>query len=168
MPDVMRWRYSDTQPIVVSVDIDTVIEIGDLTFLDIGDAKPAIDHPDLGLGDRPNQEAFHDHFLGVAMQRSRLGEASPIRIATRGVFEFIGPRGSYQQGDLLGVGGSDSLALLQNQRVTHVEEAQYSIGRCARFAGSVSDTPMLVDIVGTITEQMRESARQIYHDHSKM
>ncbi len=39
--DKMRWRYGDTNPVVAAVDADTVIEIGDLLWQDIDDAKPA-------------------------------------------------------------------------------------------------------------------------------
>jgi len=41
MSDKMRWRYADTNPVVAAVDADSVIEIGDLVWQDIDDAKPA-------------------------------------------------------------------------------------------------------------------------------
>ena len=39
--DRMRWRYGDTNPVVAAVDLETVIEIGDLLWLDGDNAKPA-------------------------------------------------------------------------------------------------------------------------------
>ncbi len=41
MSDHMRWRYGDTNAVVAAVDADTVIEIGDLLWQDVDDAKPA-------------------------------------------------------------------------------------------------------------------------------
>jgi hypothetical protein len=41
MADTMRWRYGETNPVLVPVDSRTVIEIGDLVYLDTDDAKPA-------------------------------------------------------------------------------------------------------------------------------
>jgi hypothetical protein len=42
MGDKMRWRYGDTNPVMAAVDAATVIEIGDLMWLDTDDAKPAV------------------------------------------------------------------------------------------------------------------------------
>lgn len=41
MSDKMRWRYGDTNPVVAAVDAATVIEIGDLLFQEVDDARPA-------------------------------------------------------------------------------------------------------------------------------
>ena len=41
MSDKMRWRYGETNPVVAEVDSTTVIEIGDLLYLDGDDVKPA-------------------------------------------------------------------------------------------------------------------------------
>ena len=87
MADVMRWRYGETNPIVLPVDAATVIEIGDLVYLDTDDAKPAAAQAD-EESEAANQQAFHEKFAGVAMQRSRAGDVEPIRIATTGVFEL--------------------------------------------------------------------------------
>ena len=81
MSDILRWRYGDTNPVVLPVDSATVIEIGDLVYLDTDDAKPAGSLADAGT-EAANQEAFHDQFAGVAMQRSRAGDTTPIRVAT--------------------------------------------------------------------------------------
>ena len=50
MASTMRWRYGDTSPVMMPVDAATVIEIGDLLFYDMDDAKPAREHA--GPGDR--------------------------------------------------------------------------------------------------------------------
>ncbi len=87
MADRMRWRHGDTAPMIVPVETETVIEIGDLLWLDGYYAKPASDFP-LIVDFAKTQEEFKKKFLGVAMWRSRSGETEPIRIATRGVFWY--------------------------------------------------------------------------------
>ena len=89
MSDILRWRYGDTSPVVLPVDSATVIEIGDLVYLDVDDAKPASSLADAGT-EAANQEGFHDVFAGVAMQRSRDGElpgavVSPTRRVPAGI-----------------------------------------------------------------------------------
>ena len=101
MTDKMRWRYGDTNPVVAAVDAATVIEIGDLLWQDTDDAKPASSVTNHG-SKLLNQKALADAFLGVAMQRSRSGDAAPIRVATTGVFEFDCASGTFELGDLVG------------------------------------------------------------------
>ena len=101
MSDILRWRYGDTSPVVIPVESATVIEIGDLVYLDTDDAKPAGAQADAGT-EAANQEAFHDFFAGVAMQRSRAGDTAPIRVATRGVFEYPCPSSTFEVGALIG------------------------------------------------------------------
>lgn len=78
--DKMRWRYGDTEPVVAKVNNETEIEIGDLLYQVDGKVYPLT--PDVICASSLRQ------FLGVAMQRSRKGNETPIRVATRGVFEF--------------------------------------------------------------------------------
>jgi hypothetical protein len=94
MADKMRWRYGDTNPMVAAVDAETVIEIGDMLWLDVDDAKPAC------MSQNPVQVAMC--FLGVAMQRSREGQTDPIHVATSGVFDMDCPLDTYELGDLVG------------------------------------------------------------------
>ncbi len=39
MANTMRWRYGETNPIMIPVLVGYVIEIGDLVYLDTGTAK---------------------------------------------------------------------------------------------------------------------------------
>ena len=48
MANTMRWRYGDTCPVMLPVDSATVIEIGDMVYLDTDDAKPASAQTDQG------------------------------------------------------------------------------------------------------------------------
>ncbi len=157
MADTMRWRYGDTNPVTVPVDSTIVIEIGDIVFLNTDDARPAgQDTNSDGTGDLWNislastQEAFHDLFLGVAMQRSRSGDTDPVRVASSGVFEFASPSATYELGDFV---APDQTAgnNLENQQVEIVAStlARQAIGRVARRSGS-ADTKVLVDIQSTV------------------
>ena len=101
MSDNMRWRYGDTSPVVLAVDSATVIEIGDLVYLDTDDAKPASAQADQ-LSEADNQSLFVSKFAGVAMQRSRSGDTTPIRVATTGVFEFDCTAATFEVGNLIG------------------------------------------------------------------
>jgi hypothetical protein len=149
MSDILRWRYGDTSPVVIPVESATVIEIGDLVYLDTDDAKPASAQADAGT-EAANQEAFHDLFAGVAMQRSRAGDTTPIRVATRGVFEFPCPSSTFEVGALIGASENGGGNALLNQQVEGVAAANLAIGRCAKRVNPAATT-VLVDIVATIS-----------------
>ncbi|MGE3406812.1 MAG: capsid cement protein [Pirellulales bacterium] len=149
MSDVMRWRYGETNPVMLPVDAGTVIEIGDLVYLATDDARPASAQADQS-SEAANQELFHDNFAGVAMQRSRDGDTGPIRVATTGVFDFACPSGTFEVGALLGVDEAASGTELEDQTVAAVATANLAIGRCARRVAT-ADTRVLVDIVSTVS-----------------
>ncbi len=148
MTDKMRWRYGDTNPVIAAIDSATVIEIGDLIYLDTDDAKPASAQADQGT-ETGNQSLFADNFLGVAMQRSRSGDTDPIRVATTGVFEFDCPSSTYELGDLVGTDEASSGTALENQQIASVSAAEYAIARVARRA-PVATTNLLIDVRSTI------------------
>lgn len=148
MANTMRWRYGDTSPVMLPVDAATVIEIGDLVYLDSDDAKPASTATDQGT-EVSNQQAFHDNFAGVAMQASPNGSTQPIRVATTGVFEFDCLSATLEVGDLLGPDeNADGTALL-NQTVAEVTSANAAVGRCAKRVNPAG-TRVLVDVVSSV------------------
>jgi hypothetical protein len=157
MPDVMRWRYGDTNPVVVPVDAATVIDIGDLVYLDTDDAKPAgQDTNGDGTGDLWNtshavtQEAFHDKYIGVAMQRKRAGDTTPIRIATTGVFEFDTASATYEIGALVGADKAAGNNLLDQQvKILSAGQENLAVGRVAKRVNPAG-TRVLVDIQSTV------------------
>ncbi len=148
MSDVMRWRYGDTNPVMLAVDSATVIEIGDFIYLNTDDARPASAQADAG-SESANQVAFHDVFVGVAMQRSRAGDTTPIRVATSGVFEFDCLATTFEVGNLIAVDEAASGTALEDQVVAKVSSTAQAIGRCAKRAAS-NTTRVLVDIVSTV------------------
>ena len=148
MSDKMRWRYGDTNPVVAAVDSQTVIEIGDLVYQDVDDAKPASAQSDQG-SETANQELFADNFLGVAMQRSRNGDTDPIRVATTGVFELDCPSGTFELGDLVGVDENAAGDGLLDQQVASVSASKYAVGRVAKRVPAAA-TSLLVDVRSTV------------------
>jgi len=148
MASTMRWRYGDTSPVMMPVDAATVIEIGDLLYYDVDDAKPASAMADQGT-ENSNQQLFHDGFAGVAMQASAAGDSDPVRVATVGVFEFDCVSTTLELGDLMG--GDENVAgtALLNQTVSKVTNANAAIGRCAKRLNPAG-TRVLVDIVSAL------------------
>jgi hypothetical protein len=147
MSDKMRWRYGDTNPVLAAVDADSFVEIGDLVYQEVDDARPASRLTDQGTK-LANQELFSSKFLGVAMQRSRLGETTPIRVATTGVFEFDCPSAAFELGDLVGVDENAAGDALLNQQVAKVAAAKHAVGRDAKRQAAA--TTVLVDIRSTV------------------
>lgn len=148
MANVMRWRYGDTSPVMLAVDADTVIEIGDLLWLDTDDAKPASAQADQGT-EALNQELFKDTFAGVAMQASPAGQAGMVRVATSGVFEFDCDAATFEVGDLLAPSENATDDALVNQKVKQVASVSSGFGRCAARANPAR-TRVLVDIVSAV------------------
>ena len=147
MANQMRWRTGDAAPVMAAVLSATEIEIGDLVYLDAGTAKPAALQADAGTK-AGNQENFHDKFLGVALQRSRAGDTAPVRVATRGQFEFDCAAATFELGNLLGVSENVGGTALLNQQIEVVATANLAIGRCMKRSAT-SKTTVTVEIVST-------------------
>ena len=148
MANVMRWRYGDTNPVVLPVAALTVIDIGDLIYQSSGAALPASELSDVGT-EAGNQEAFHDVFVGVAMQASPSGVSNPIRVATSGVFEFDCVSTTAEVGDLFGADEDGTGVELMSQVVAKVATANLAVGRCAKRINPAA-TRALVEIVSTV------------------
>jgi hypothetical protein len=150
MSNTMRWRYGETNPVVLPVASATVIEIGDLVYLDTM-AKPA-SALTYGASLAATQEAFHDKFAGVAMQQSRAGDTADIRVATTGVFEFVCASATFEVGARIGVDDNTAGNALLSQQViaTAAGNPELSVGYCAKRVPSAG-TSVLVDIVSTVS-----------------
>ena len=148
MSDKLRWRYGDTNPVVAAVDSATVIEIGDLLFLDTDDVKPASSKT-WSANLAGTQDLFADKFLGVAMQRSRSGDTTQIRVATAGVFEFDCASVVAELGDAIGPASNSGGTALEDQKVAKVSNLNYAIGRVAKREATASTT-LLVSIQSTL------------------
>jgi hypothetical protein len=159
MSNRMRWRYSDTNPVTVDVDSDTVVEIGDLVALIDDKVCPAsdilvpwTDHSEELEEDL--QEHFTDYFLGVSMQRSHRGEKAPLRVATSGVFEFDALPGVYNIGHPVSICYVDNK--LCNQCICSTFSRFGAIGRVDKrdTVPNVSDS-ILVRVYSTIFGPLR-------------
>lgn len=148
MANTMRWRYGDTNPVMLPVGTDTEIEIGDLVYLDSGSAKPASDMADQGSSTLTTQE-FQDYFVGIAMQASSVGDVASIRIATSGVFEFECDSATHELGQTMTVAINLAGDQLFDQKVLSTASLPAAIGRCARQVTTAS-TRVLVDVVSTV------------------
>jgi hypothetical protein len=148
MSNTMRWRYGDTDPVMMPVADTIVVEIGDLLYQSSGLARPASQLADVGT-EAGNQEAFHDGFVGVAMQASPSGSTDAIRVATSGVFEFDCLSTTAEVGDFFGVDEDAGGVELLDQTVVKVATANLAIGRCAKRINPAS-TRALVEIVSTL------------------
>jgi hypothetical protein len=149
MSDNMRWRYGETNPVMLAVDSATVIEIGDLLYLDTDDAKPASAQADQ-LSEANNQVLFASKFVGVALQKSRAGDTTSIRVATSGVFEFDALSSTFEVGDLIGSDEDSGGTQLKNQEVVKVATTDLAIGRCMKRAPTAV-TKVLFALTSTIT-----------------
>lgn len=150
MANSMRWRYGETNPVMAPVGAATVVEIGDLLFLDSGSAKPASDLQDQGSA-LANQSQLHSVFLGVAMQCSSAGETDPIRAATTGVFEYDCTLDTYNVGDLVGGCENAGGTALEDQKVADAASASAAIGRSVSRVSPASSR-ILIDVVSSVVK----------------
>lgn len=158
MANTMRWRYGDTNPVVLPVAEAQGVEIGDLVYLDgaTGNAVPAGSQPDAGTS-ALNQLAFQDNFVGVAMQASPSGEATSIRIATAGVFELDCDAVTWQLGEAVACAVDGAGDQLFDQKVESTSSLDSAIGRCAKQV-TFAATRVLVDIVSVVMRGGPQSA----------
>ena len=147
MADTFRYRHGDTRPVMMAVDSSTVIEVGDLIYLDTDDAKPASSQSDQS-SEAANQRLFAAKFLGVSEHRSRNGDTDAIKVATAGVFEFDCPSSSFEVGDLVGVDEAASGTALEDQKVASVAATDLSIAKVHKTTSSA--TTVKVDIQSAV------------------
>jgi predicted RecA/RadA family phage recombinase len=161
MADTFRLRHDDVDKVLGAVDSATVIEIGDLLYLDTDDLKPASSQVDQ-LTEEANQARFASKFIGVAMQASDAGDTQPIRVATDGIFEFPCPSGTWEVGDLVGASEDAGGTALEDQQVEGVARPECAIGYVAqRQAAAVTTVKVrLLSRVAGLLQLVRLEKRQ--------
>ncbi len=115
MSNHLRFRSGQVQLHKLRVDSGTVIEAGDLVFLDTDDVKPAGDFTwDTDL--ETTQGGFAAVFLGVAHQQSAAGDTDDLSIdfSPFSIYEFDVNSATYEIGDTLGP-DEDSSTLMNQQ-----------------------------------------------------
>jgi len=149
MANKMRWRYGETNPVVGLVPATFAVEIGDLVYYEADSVRPASSQTNQS-SKALNQSTFAGKFLGVAMQVSPSGEATSIRVATTGVFEFDCPAKTFNLGDLVGIDELPGRTGLHNQQVDTAVVAG-AVGRVVRREPTAT-TAILVRIKSKIIE----------------
>ncbi len=147
----MRYRR-DAGEASVAVNSETIIEIGDLIWLDTDDTKPASNFS-WTTDAATTQANFKEKFLGVAMQASRDGDTNPIRFIYDGVFEMDASSASYELGSMVAPAKSSGEKLL-NQQVAASSAAAGAIGIVHKAAPS-SSTRVLVRIRSQVMDGIR-------------
>lgn len=139
MSNKLRFRSGQVQLQKFKVEADTVLEAGDLVWLDDDVVKPASDFTwDTNLA--TTQAAFADLFVGVVHEQSAVGETDPVSVdlSPHAVYEFDAASAAYEVGDEL---GPDELSShLMDQQLEAVATGTRAIARAAEYkpAGSTS------------------------------
>ena len=131
MANRLRFRSGQVQLLKFRVESATVIEAGDLLFLDGHFIKPANDFP-WGGDIATTQAAFTASFVGVSHQQSMAGDTDDVSVdlSPHSVYEFDVAFGTYEVGDAL---GPDELSsALMNQQFEKAKTT-YSIARAAEY-----------------------------------
>jgi hypothetical protein len=139
MPNRLRFRSGQVQLHKLRVDANTVIEAGDLVWLDGDDVKPASDFP--WTTDLPTtQAAFAASFIGVAHQQSASGDTEDISVdvSPHSVYEFDADAATYEVGDLLGP--DEISSTLANQKLEAVGSSGLAIARAAEYRANAAAT----------------------------
>ncbi len=137
MANRLRLRSGQVQLVRVRVGESTVIEAGDLVYLDGNAAKPAKDFAWGGsLG--ATQSSFADLCVGVAHQPSAYGETHDISVdvSPMSVYEMDVAAGAYEVGDDLGP--DESSSTLMNQQLEAVTTGTRGIARAVEYRTSAT------------------------------
>jgi hypothetical protein len=135
----LRFRSGQVQLVKCRVDADTIIEAGDMVWLDGDDVKPASAFAwDTNLA--TTQGAFAAKFIGIAHQQSKDGDTTPISVdlSPLSVYEMDVPATTYEIGAALGP--DESSSTLMDQQLETVGSAANGIARAVEFKATASAT----------------------------
>lgn len=150
----LRFRSGQVQLVKGRVDSASVIEAGDLVFLDGDDVKSAGSFAwDTDLA--TTQGGFAAKFLGVAHEGSEDGKTDPISVDVSpfAIYEFDVANDTYELGELLGPDegtselnatqlasvGSSGLGIARAMEYTEGDRRQLRVSFCSAFqAGSAN------------------------------
>lgn len=136
MSNQLRFRSGQVQLHKIRVDSGTIIDAGDLVFLDTNDVKPASDF-DWDTDLATTQGLFAAVFLGVAHQQSADGDTADVSVdlSPLSVYEFDVNSATYEIGATLGPDESSSTLMDQQlEAATGIA----SIARAAEYKASAS------------------------------
>lgn len=139
MANRLRFRSGQVQLHKLRVDSGTVIEAGDLVYLDTDDVKPASDFPwDTDLA--TTQADFAASFLGVAHQQSADGDTEDVSVdlSPLAVYEFDVNQATYEVGDELGP--DENASKLMDQQLEAIASGGAGIARAAEYKANQAST----------------------------
>lgn len=140
-----RFRHADAKRAYrAPVDSATVVEIGDLMWLDTDDVKPAADQASVADA-ATAQSTFAGVFAGVAMDASEDGEDRDIVLARQGVFEYDIASGTFELFAQVGVAATAGGDINDSQTISSGAADAGTIGFITRRYGAAT-TRVLVEI----------------------
>ncbi|HVJ84966.1 MAG TPA: hypothetical protein VM452_04930 [Caulifigura sp.] len=134
----LRFRSGQVHLVKCRVDSGTVIEAGDMVWLDGDDVKPASAFVwDTNLA--TTQGGFAAKFIGVAHQQSASGDTAPVSvdISPLSVYEMDVPSTTYEVGGLLGP--DEASSTLMDQQLETCSAAA-ATARSVEFKATASAT----------------------------
>lgn len=132
MANHLRFRSGPVQLVKANVDSASVVEPGDLVYLDTSVVRPASEFTwDTNLA--TTQASFADVFVGVSHERSEAGDTAPISvdISPHAIYEFDADISDYTLGQL--VGPDEDSSTLMNQQLEAVAASARGVARCMEF-----------------------------------
>lgn len=138
MADANRIIDGDPPVVRFPVDSGTVIEVGDLLFLDTDDVKPASDQASKADETTAKQD-FADVFAGIATDASADGDTADIPVAVpdgRTVYEFGVASGTFEVFDQVSAEADANGDVTADQNVESTTTNAEAIGYIAKRYGS--------------------------------
>ena len=132
-------------------DASLQIDIGDLVYLDVDDAKPASSQADQ-LSETLNQALFARNFVGIAVssRQSTDSAAGVVRVQTEGLVEYPCVSSTFEIGDLVGADEAGSGTALEDQQVRKVTSPHLAIGRVVERYSSAT-TKVWIELINRAT-----------------
>lgn len=146
MANSHSFRNGQRQLVKGRVDSGTVIEIGDMVWLDTDDLKPASDFT-WNTNLATTQGDFAAKFVGISLEQSASGDTDDISVdvSADAVYEFTVASATYEVGDDLGpdANTTPSPDQLEDQVLEAVSSAAAGIARAREYKASASTKLMV-------------------------
>ena len=135
----LRFRSGQVHLVKCRVDSGTVIEAGDMVWLDTDDVKPASAFT-WTTNLVTTQGNFAAKFLGIAHQQSADGDTTPISvdISSLSVYEMDVPSTTYEVGGTLGP--DEASSALMDQQLETVASGVNAIARAVEYRATATGT----------------------------
>lgn len=161
----MRHRREDAKPRYLPVNSAVVIEIGDMVYMEVDDARPASAFTwDTNIA--TTQRAFKKKFVGIAADASAAGQTALIGIDIAGIVELTCASAAFEMFDLVAPAKASGDAL-EDQKVVEVTERNLAIGKVYRREASVVTTVNfeLLPILASTLDDVDADENEAYVQH---